>query len=59
MVWQCKRLFSLHDIETLDTDSEATDTTVDEQLFTHDLWEDAGVMELCQWLGVPHDRLID
>ena len=50
---------SRHGIETLDTDSEASVSTIDEQLCTLDLWPDAGMMELCQWLGVPHDSLID
>ena len=50
--------FSRHDVEVIDSDGDQSDGTVDEDLCTLDPWADAGMVELCQWLGVPADRLV-
>ena len=54
---EVQEAFSQHDME-IDTSSEASASTVDEQLCVEDLWLDAGMEELCRWVGVPYDRLV-
>ena len=47
--------FLKHLTEVQDIDSDS-DIDVNDGI-EHDQWQDAGLSDVCQWLGIPHDRL--
>ena len=49
--------FTRHDIEEISSE-DGSHGTFDEDLCLQDVWADAGMVELCQWLCLPSGRLI-